>query len=139
MDEPLNSLVTDGGALAFTIATANAANDWHAQVTHNIAIVKDETYTICFKARSPGARAIKFGSDNNGKDPGDASSGYGPVFDANWQVDLEAGKWLEYTQVATAQYDLAEARLTFNLAAEVGNVTLDNINVYKGEVVCPKL
>ncbi|BCD97473.1 hypothetical protein [Marinagarivorans cellulosilyticus] len=117
-----------GGEVSFSIPSANTAEPWAVQMTHELSVTAGEQYVICFDAKttaSAGMRSLTVGFDNN------ATGGYANISGGHIDEILTA-QYQNFSPVVTADATAADARLYFNLAAEAGDVQLDNIAVYQG-------
>ncbi|MEY4588968.1 MAG: hypothetical protein RL497_1044 [Pseudomonadota bacterium] len=98
-------------------------------MVHALAVVKDKTYTICYSAKSTGARTISAGIDrSNDEDPN-----YPGLTSKEESINTT---YQSFAQTFVASVTDATSRLSFNLGKSAEDVYLDNIGVYEGNT-CP--
>ena|GEM_PF-2235273 len=120
---------TANGDANFTIENlAPGANPWDIQMWHSVGVQSGQQYTICYKAKAANTREIEVNIDDN--DPTYASVLGSPI---NGAVDQTVSTvYQAYSHTFTASKSASNARLTFNLAQENGDVQLDDIGIFKG-------
>jgi endoglucanase len=120
------SMLASGGKLNITI-TNGGTEAWHIQlVKNNIALKKDKTYRISFKALATANRSLSFYA-GKASDPWNAYSGSS----ANNIVTQE----VTYSKSFTMTYatDMA-ARLVFDLGTSATGVTITQVKVEEIEL-----
>ena len=103
---------------------------WGIQLRHDVAVVKDETYTLCFSAKADNSRTVGVDVDN-GPDGGfesvidliSSSHDLSPVLTTSYE---------QYTYTFTSKFDDETARLTVNLGTETVKTYFDDIGLYVG-------
>ena len=117
------------GEASFSILSADTAEPWAVQMTHLLSVTAGEQYAICFDAKTTpntGMRSLTVGFDNN------AAGGYMNISGGPIDETLTA-QYQSFSLVVTADETASDARLYFNMAAEAGDIQLDNIAVYQGD------
>ena len=116
--------VTSGGVLHVNMA--NESDDpWHAQISHSVMLVGGQEYTLCYRARSTGAREMTAYTDTNTPNWQNTSGG-------QFRVDLTSSfRNFEHT-FTVAETDL-HGRVAFDFAQSSRDVYIDNVGLYEGD------
>lgn len=114
-NSPVN-VVTNSGNTYYSINVATAGNPWEVNMSQKVEIIKGLTYTLTFDAWSDTSRSILAGIGLSGP----------PFSSATEKVNLTTTK-TNYTLTLTAtDFEASDARVLFDLGAEIGSVNIDN-------------
>lgn len=113
------SVTTDGGNSYYSVNVANAGNPWEVNLSQKVEIIADQTYTLTFDAWSDTNRSIVAGIGLSG-DP--------------WSSTVETVNitttQTTYSLTLTASgFGATDARVIFDMGAEVGMVNIDNVSL----------
>ena len=122
---------------------ATTAETWNIQLTHGIAVQKDQEYTICFSAKAGSSRNISVNIDQAGT-PGvgqDMDAGYNSVMSTNGEEPSLYTDYSDFKYTFISTVEDTSARLTMNFGVQQAgasqplngaDVQVDNIGVYLG-------
>jgi len=103
--------------------TSPAAEEWHVNVSHPLAVAKGSEYTLTFRARADTAHAVTAWIQRSGA-PYDSLAWLGGV-------DLTP-EWRTYTLSGTVADSASRAQLFLALGDSTGSVWIDDVQVRKG-------
>ena len=104
----------------------NASDDpWHAQVSHSVAVVGGQEYTLCYRARSTGARQMTAYTDTNTPNWRNTSG-------RQFRVDLTSSFQNFQHTFTIAETDIY-GRVAFDFAQSALDVYIDNVGLYEGD------
>jgi len=116
--------VVNTGNNYYQAIVAEAGNPWEANLSQVTAILADQAYKLTFRAKASVERNILAGIGLNAA-PWSAST-QDVALTTEWQViELE----LTATDVDGAGFGDAAARILFDMGAEAGDVSLDDITL----------
>ena len=114
-------VVTEGGNTYYSVNVAKAGNAYEVNASQKVEIVNGNTYTLTFDAWSDVNRSILAGIGLS-KDP--------------WTNTAESVAITTtrrtYTLIHVANAGAVDARVLFDLGAEIGIVNIDNVSLIKG-------
>ena len=114
-----SNVIDDGGNNVFFIDVMTAGNPFDVNLSQQLAITPDETYTLTFRARSNVMRSIIAGIGLSG----------GSFANTTETVNLTTA-WQEFTLVLLADgFGDATSRVLFDMGAEVGEVYIDDVSL----------
>ena len=120
------NVIDDGGNMVNFADVAVAGNPFAVNLSQVVPITQGNTYEISFKAKSDRNRTIIAGIGLNG---GDFSNTAEVV---NLTTELQT-----FTLTQTATFGDANSRVLFDMGAEVGQVTLDDVALFDVTPVAP--
>ena len=113
------TVVTNSGNTYFSTNVATAGNPWEVNMSQKVEIIQGLTYTLTFDAWSDTSRSILAGIGLSGP----------PFSSATEKVNITTTK-TNYTLTLTAtDFAASDARVLFDLGAEIGSVNIDNVSL----------
>ncbi|PQV49600.1 carbohydrate binding protein [Jejuia pallidilutea] len=113
------AVVTDAGNTYYSVNVTTAGNGFDVNISQKVEIIEGETYTLTFDAWSDVNRAIIAGIGLSGD----------PWSSTVESVDITPDR-TTYTLTLTATgFGATDARVIFDLGAEVGMVNIDNVSL----------
>jgi len=113
------NVIDDGGNNVYFVDVTAAGNPFDVNLSQQLAITPDETYTLTFMARSNVMRSIVAGIGLSG----------GSFANTVQTVNLTTA-WQEFTLELTATgFGDATSRVLFDLGAEIGEVYIDDVSL----------
>jgi len=114
-----SNVIDDGGNNVYFVDVTAAGNPFDVNLSQQLAITPDETYTLTFRARSNVMRSIVAGIGLSG----------GSFANTTETVNLTTA-WQDFTLELTATaFGDATSRVLFDLGAEIGEVYIDDVSL----------
>lgn len=113
------TVVTDAGNTYFSVNVAAAGNPYDVNMSQKLNIIQGNTYTLTFDAWSDGNRGIVAGIGLS-KDPWSNSTE---------TVSLTTTRTTYSVTLSAADFGAADARIIFDLGAEIGMVNIDDVSL----------
>ena len=113
----------NGRIVRLVTNTVNAGQPWRVELRHNVILVEEREYTLCYRARATAERAFHVRVDK------------GPnQYQAFWSdnVDLRT-IWKEFKHSFTADHTDISARVVFQFAGARPTIEMDDIGLYEGD------
>ncbi|PIA82345.1 hypothetical protein BFR04_11365 [Gaetbulibacter sp. 4G1] len=117
------AVVTDSGNTYYTTNVTAAGNPWDVNMSQKVNIIQDETYTLVFDAWSDTNRSIISGIGLSGP----------PWSSTTESVNITPTKTTYSLTLVAAGYGAPDARVIFDMGAEVGMVNIDNVSLFLGD------
>ncbi|WP_299667758.1 carbohydrate binding domain-containing protein [uncultured Polaribacter sp.] len=117
------SVVSDGGNIYYSanVTNANSAEPYRINVSQKLEIIDGETYSLTFDAWSDRDRSILAGIGLSG----------GSFANTNESVNITATRTTYMVTLLADGFGETDARVLFDLAAELGLVNIDNVTLSK--------
>ncbi len=113
------TVTTDGGNTYFSVNVAAAGNPWDVNMSQKVEIVQGQTYTLEFDAWSDTNRSIVSGIGLSGP----------PWSSATEVVNITTTRTTYTLTLAAADFGAGDARVIFDMGAEMGTVNIDNVSL----------
>lgn len=121
-DNNLAPVSTDSGNTFYSVDVTSAGNSFDVNISQKLEIIDGKTYTLTFDAWSDTNRAIVAGIGLSG----------GSFANNSVPVNITTTR-TTYSLTLTANgFGAIDARVLFDLGAEIGLVNLDNISLFEG-------
>jgi hypothetical protein len=112
-------VVTEGGSTYYSVDVTAAGNPYDVNVSQKVEIIQGETYTLTFDAWSDVNRTILAGIGLSGGDFSNTSE----------TVNITPAVTNYTLTLAAAGFGALDARVLFDLGAEIGMVNIDNVSL----------
>lgn len=112
-----------GGELLIDMANASAST-WHAQISHAVAVIGGQEYTLCYEARANSPRPIRAYTDSNMDQWTNTSGGQ---FEAQLTSVMQ-----QFSHTFTIEETDLHGRVAFDFAQRDIDVWMDDIGLYEG-------
>ncbi len=115
----VGNIVTEGDNSYLFVDVTAAGDPWSVNLSQVVTLVQDADYVLSFKAKASVSRSIIAGIGQN----------YAPYMSATENVALST-EWVTYNLNLTATgFGDANNRILFDMGAEVGAVSIDDISL----------
>jgi hypothetical protein len=115
----VGNIVTEGDNSYLLVDVTAAGDPWSVNLSQVVTLVQDSNYLLSFKAKASVSRSITAGIGQN----------YDPFMSATENVALST-EWVTYNLNLTATgFGDANNRILFDMGAEVGAVSIDDISL----------
>ncbi|WP_296342336.1 carbohydrate binding domain-containing protein [Winogradskyella sp.] len=121
-DDNLAPVTTDAGNTYYSVDVTSAGNAFDVNISQKVEIIEGNTYTLTFDAWSAVNRSIIAGIGLSG---GDFSNNSLPV-------DITTDRTTYSLTLAATGFGAVDARVLFDLGAEIGLVNIDNVSLFVG-------
>ncbi len=113
-----------GGELLIDLANESASS-WHAQISHAVAVIGGQEYTLCYEARANSPRPIRAYTDSNMDEWSNTSGG-------QFEVQLTS-VMQQFSHTFTIEETDLHGRVAFDFAQRDIDVWMDDIGLYEGD------
>jgi len=121
-DNNLAPVTVENGNTFYSVDVTSAGQSFSVNISQKVEIIEGRTYTLTFDASSNVNRSIVAGIGLSG---GDFSNNSIPV-------DITTTTETYSITLAATGFGAVDARVLFDLGAEVGEVTIDNVSLFEG-------
>ena len=118
-----NSIEVRNRAVHVSVREASS-NPWHAQISHAATVIGGQQYTLCYQARTQGARVMTAYMDSN-------MDGWRNISGGQFRANLGRA-YRSFRHTFTVRETDLFARVAFDFAQSALDVWLDNIGLYEG-------
>ena len=129
------------GEAKFTIDEATPLQSWRVGLSHEVAVIKDQEYSLCYSAKGEDSRYFMVNVDTGPPTPN--RRGYQSLFGTGLAPEVGSatkatgaslnGTYREFHHRFVASESDTTARVTFSLAQSDLDVHIDNVGLYEGK------
>ncbi len=133
--------VTWDGEADFTIHEASPMQSWRVGLSHEVSVIRNQEYSLCYTAKSTGSRYLTVNVDTGPATP--RQRGYQSVMGTAFQPEVGAnakatgaslnGTYRQFHHRFVATLTDRTARVSFNLAQSTISLQIDNVGLYRGK------